>query len=281
MNFDDIFAGDHITNALRYKSRRDAFDLLRILVDRTGKPLKIATSESLTGGLIMSTLVDIPFGGQHKYGSTVVYDTNAKRVLNNVTVVDVYTHKCAMEMAIGLLHNTNASLAISVTGNSMPLNADVHRLGEVFIGVAGYVEDGSIIYSTTVHNSCYGTLHNECSAWVKTIDDDEKAYNDRHHTAFISEALRYSTVSAALTFAKSFISEQTHLSVPETLTTRYNEVQQKPPPTKYSPLSGSNVARCVTNTCEFTCEFSVSSTRVGIKEYPSATERTCVHKTKQ
>ena len=93
-----------MTDALRYKSRCDALDLLRILVDRTGtgKPIQIATSESLTGGLIMSTLVDIPFGGQHKYGSTVVYDTNAKRVLNNVTVEDVYTHRCAMEMAIGL-----------------------------------------------------------------------------------------------------------------------------------------------------------------------------------
>ena len=92
-----------------------------------------------------------------------MYDTNVKRVLNNVTVEDVYTHRCAMEMAIGLLHNTNASLAISVTGNSVPLNKDVHRLGEVFIGVAGYVADGSMIYSTMVHNSCYGTLQNECS----------------------------------------------------------------------------------------------------------------------
>ena len=52
--------------------------------------LQIATAESLTAGLIFSTLGDIPFGGRNKYGCFSVYDTDAKRVLLGVTADDVY-----------------------------------------------------------------------------------------------------------------------------------------------------------------------------------------------
>ena len=64
--------------------------------------LQIATSESFTAGLIFSSLVDIPIHGYLKYGCFGVYDTDAKRVLNHVSVDNVYTHKCASEMAIGV-----------------------------------------------------------------------------------------------------------------------------------------------------------------------------------
>ena len=102
---------------------------------------QIATSESLTGGLIFSTLVNVPEVGWAKYGSFGVYDTNAKRISLGVKTKDVYTHQCAKEMAIGVLKNSNASLAISITGNAMPLQdkpEDMRKLGEVFIGIAGY-----------------------------------------------------------------------------------------------------------------------------------------------
>jgi nicotinamide mononucleotide (NMN) deamidase PncC len=75
---------------------------------------KITTAESLTAGLIMATLVDIPIGGLHKYGCFGVYDTDAKRVFLGVKVKDVYTHLCASQMSIGVLQNSNASIAIAV-----------------------------------------------------------------------------------------------------------------------------------------------------------------------
>ena len=74
--------------------------------------LSLATAESLTGGLIFSTLVDMPLGGSTKYGCFSVYDTDAKRIFLGVTAPDVYTHRCATEMAVGVLKNSNARLQL-------------------------------------------------------------------------------------------------------------------------------------------------------------------------
>jgi nicotinamide mononucleotide (NMN) deamidase PncC len=110
-----------IINMLEEYTQHEAYNLLKLL---NGTDIQIATSESLTAGLIMSTLVKIPWAGWHKYGCTGVYDTDAKRVFNSVMVDDVYTHTCAKEMAIGLLNNSNATLTLAVTGNAMPYMDD-------------------------------------------------------------------------------------------------------------------------------------------------------------
>jgi nicotinamide mononucleotide (NMN) deamidase PncC len=179
------------------------------------KYLQIATSESLTCGLIMSTLVDIPWAGYAKYGGFGVYDTDAKRVFNNVKIDNVYTHKCASEMAVGVLKNSNATIAISVTGNAMPLNEHVNMLGEVFIGIACYNENGEIIFETTAMNACntddedFKELTNTCSKWYKKIDDDKtrKTYNSRADTAAISKEIRYYTVLKAYEQCINFINK--------------------------------------------------------------------------
>ena len=88
-------------------SHEFAAALLHKLVERN---LKVATAESLTGGCIFSTLVDVPFAGGCKYGSFGVYDTDAKRVFLGVTEPDVYTLRCASQMAVGILKNSNATL---------------------------------------------------------------------------------------------------------------------------------------------------------------------------
>lgn len=126
---------------------------------------KIATAESLTAGLIFSTLVDIPAAGWAKYGAFAVYDSDAKRIFLGVEVDDVYTHKCAAEMAIGVLRNSNATLAIAVTGNAMATPAHKERIGEVFIGVAGYNNQNQIIVQTSVHNFC-NDIVNTCGVWL-------------------------------------------------------------------------------------------------------------------
>jgi len=112
------------------------------------KKLKIATAESMTAGLLFSTLVDIPFAGSCKYGSFCVYDTDAKKVLLSVSDSNIYSHRCVEEMAVGVLKKTNATFAISVSGHSMPYKEDLKRLGEVFIGLACYNKDGSIRVET-------------------------------------------------------------------------------------------------------------------------------------
>jgi len=194
-------------------AHRSAYDLLVELNSKATKDkwLQICTSESLTAGMIMSTLVDIPWGGYLKYGAFGVYDTDAKRVFNKVSVDDVYTHRCAKEMAIGILKNSNATLAIAVTGNAMPLNEHVDMLGEVFIGVAGYKTDENgntkIIYQTTSINACNNdnlNFQKTCDEWYTTINRNSK-YNPRDRTALVSREIRNYTTYMALKYCLDFV----------------------------------------------------------------------------
>lgn len=156
-------------------------------------PFKIATAESITGGLIFSTLVDVPIGGVHKYGCFSVYDTDAKRIMLGVEEPDVYTNRCATQMAQGVLKNTNASLAIAVSGNAMPEQAsnpdavdpedEIRRLGEVFISVAGYVHDENsasqslkIVVRTKAFNftDVIYNGHDMAKIWIETIIEERR-----------------------------------------------------------------------------------------------------------
>jgi len=194
-------------------AHRSAYDLLVELNSRAThqKWLQVCTSESLTAGMIMSTLVDIPWAGYVKYGAFGVYDTDAKRVFNKVSVDDVYTHRCAKEMAVGILRNSNATLAIAVTGNAMPLNEHAEMLGEVFIGVAGYKTDENgvtkIIYQTASINACDNDIvdfQNTCNDWYQTIKRNSK-FNPRDRTALVSREIRYYTTHKALNMCLDFV----------------------------------------------------------------------------
>lgn len=216
-------------NKVKADAHRAAYDLLTT-IDKTNKKLQIATAESLTAGLIFSTLVDIPFGGSYKYGCFGVYDTDAKRVFLGVKVLDVYTHKCAQEMAVGVLKNSNASIAIAVSGNAMPHPSHVDQVGEVFISIAGYKQtldtnEYEIIVSTNVYNFCIG--NSTCELWHKTPYEENNlrkllqknnvisaniissrltdGYNDFQITSLTSQFIRNATTKQALTDCINFI----------------------------------------------------------------------------
>lgn len=178
---------------------------LLVTKSRDAPQLQIATSESLTAGLMFSTLVDIPWGGYLKYGCFGVYDTNAKRVFNGVTIDDVYTHKCAKQMAVGILLNSNATIGLAVTGNAMPLNEHANMLGEVFIGVAGYGDDNKIIVKTKAINACkdFADLLNICKIWYGRASAN--TYNDREMTSIVSNIIRNYTTERAFEFCLEFI----------------------------------------------------------------------------
>jgi len=258
------------------------YNLLVELFTRATKDkfLQICTSESLTAGLIMTTLVDIPWAGFLKYGCFGVYDTDAKRVFNHVKVNDVYTHRCAQEMAIGILKNSNATLAISVTGNAMPLQTHANRVGEVFMGVAGYritKEGGTeIIYSTKSINACEETTNaqfrDSCDQWYSTIVKDHK-YNPRDRTALMSQEIRYYAVYAALTYCLDFVKAYNPI-VPDFILKRKEQNSMKSnsdqhtniPPNKYDE---SIMIVCVDNDDE--CKVKNTAERVNTKTYHSPT----------
>ena len=217
----------------------------------------IATAESLTAGLIMSTLVDIPWAGYLKYGSFGVYDTDAKRTYIGVEVDDVYTYRCAMEMAVGILKNSNATIAIAVTGNAMPNPEDVEKLGEVFIGIASYNADGNIIYTTKSINACIGSkdldFKQMCRSWYSTIIA-RKGYNPRYLTAAVSKQIRYYTARVALSYCREFITKYKPV-VPQFIINRKkrNELMLR---NIHSNIPNNKYNEDITLLCLQNCDFS-------------------------
>lgn len=156
-----------VLNTLQQKARYMAWMILKKCqefhkISNSKYDMRIITAESLTAGLISSTLVDVPLFGLYKFGGFAVYDTAAKEKYLNVTVREdakhspprdgydpemaVYTHACASQMAIGALVNSYTpeaypTIAIAVTGNAMPTPNNEEYLGSVHIGIATYVDD--------------------------------------------------------------------------------------------------------------------------------------------
>lgn len=204
-------------------------DQLEIYLNAHKITHKICTSESLTAGLILSTLVDIPRFGVYKYGGFGVYDTDAKRVFNRVLIKDVYTHECAEQMAQGILLNSNASIAIAVTGNAMPLTPEREKLGEVFIGVAGYTANPGqqpgfqISTYSTVFNATHDFRSERntsfimrrarelCTTWISYLNRNPLSFNPTSLTAAMSKLIRLHTVNKALAFCTSIIKDNTFL----------------------------------------------------------------------
>jgi len=218
---------------------------------------KITTAESLTAGLIMATLVDIPIGGLHKYGCFGVYDTDAKRVFLGVKVKDVYTHLCASQMSIGVLQNSNASIAIAVTGNAMPFNKNAERLGEVFISIAGYNKESKIVYITKSINACLeqhdDALYTKCINWYNIINNDktQQTFNKRIDTEIISQIIRYVTVQSALELCNEFLKQnENELIMPDIIKVRYDNnknIENIFPPNKYNDIP-NDTAICLNKT---------------------------------
>jgi hypothetical protein len=76
-------------------------------------------------------------------------------------------------MAEGILKNSNATIGIAVTGNAMPYPENKEMLGEVFIGVATYLNDNTIICETYPINMCKLNGGNKQGfVWYKTIIDE-------------------------------------------------------------------------------------------------------------
>ena len=181
----------------------------------------IVTTESLTAGLVFSQLVDIPFGGWLKYGCFGVYDTDAKRIFNGVSVEDVYTHECAKQMALGALSNSNATIAMAVTGNAMPVKTHENSLGIVHFGVATYTDKGVEVWTKEL-NVCDT---DSCQLWksvpgyehmISNILDmnarkilpkfTHDGFNEFQNTSVISKYIRLATAYEIYKLALELIS---------------------------------------------------------------------------
>ena len=99
--------------------------------------LNVVTAESLTAGMIISSIDDVPNYGSYLYGGFSTYDSDAKRQFLGVKVGDVYTKECSLEMAIGAITHSRALVGLSVTGKAGPVaKNDLQSLGVVDVAVS-------------------------------------------------------------------------------------------------------------------------------------------------
>ncbi|MGR2753832.1 CinA family protein [Agromyces arachidis] len=121
-------------------------DAAALVARLTASGRTIACAESLTGGLLAATLVDVPGASATFLGGIVAYATDLKRALVDVDAhllaergpVD---HEVAEQLAdhvrsLCAVDGRPADLGIGTTGVAGPDPQDGHPPGAVFIGIA-------------------------------------------------------------------------------------------------------------------------------------------------
>jgi nicotinamide-nucleotide amidase len=97
----------------------------RLMMRLCDADLKVATAESCTGGLLASLLTDVQGAGHGFDRGFVTYDSKAKQDLLGLTPEmternEAVTGAVARAMAEGALQNSEAHIALSVTGFAGP-----------------------------------------------------------------------------------------------------------------------------------------------------------------
>lgn len=106
------------------------------------KRFMMATAESCTGGMISAAITDLAGSSAVFDRGFVTYSNEAKMELLGVraetlTEYGAVSPQVAEEMAVGAIKNSNAQIAISVTGIAGPSGgSDEKPVGLVYLGIA-------------------------------------------------------------------------------------------------------------------------------------------------
>ncbi len=116
------------------------------------RDVKIAAAESCTGGMLMTTLTDIPGSSAVVERGFITYSNAAKIEMLGVSkrLIDEYgavSERVARAMAEGALRESRADLAIAITGVAGPGGSASKPEGMVCFGMA---PDGEEIQTATV-----------------------------------------------------------------------------------------------------------------------------------
>lgn len=129
------------------------------LLDRAkAQGVMIATAESCTGGMVAAALTDIPGSSAVVDRGFVTYTNEAKQQMLGVREETLDAHgavseEVAQEMAEGALKNSNAQLAVSITGIAGPGGSEFKPEGRVCFGLAA---DGQPTITETVEFGAAG-----------------------------------------------------------------------------------------------------------------------------
>ena len=104
-----------------------------------GRGLKVAAAESLTGGLLGSSLTEAEGASDFFIGSLVCYSNEAKREVAGVDPAILEEHgavsaECAAAMAQGAAERFGADVGVSTTGVAGPAEQEGKPPGTIFVG---------------------------------------------------------------------------------------------------------------------------------------------------
>lgn len=116
-------------------------DPAALIAALTARGITIATAESLTGGALVSRLVDVPGASAVVRGGVVSYATEVKASVLGVDsarldAVGPVDPEVARQMAAGARRVLAAFLGVSTTGVAGPEPQGGRAVGTVFIGVS-------------------------------------------------------------------------------------------------------------------------------------------------
>lgn len=115
---------------------------VRVVAAFGARGLTLATSESLTGGLIGASLTGVPGASDVYLGGVIGYATGMKAVLSDVPEPVLAAHGAVAEetaraMADGVRRRTGADWAVAVTGVAGPARQEGNPPGTVWLAVSG------------------------------------------------------------------------------------------------------------------------------------------------
>ncbi len=125
----------------------------RVVALATALGLTLGTAESLTAGLVASSIASVPGASKVLMGGIVSYDSRVKRALLGVSreILDgpgVVSAACARQMALGARAGLAVDMAVSATGLAGPAGGTEETpVGTVFIGLA----DGKAAQTAEYH----------------------------------------------------------------------------------------------------------------------------------
>lgn len=128
------------------------FDSLAITVILAMQGRSVATAESLTGGLLGSTITSIPGASKIYRGGVIAYASDLKTELLGVSDTllsqgGAVQAQVALDMATGVAQRLDAEFGLAVTGVAGPDSQDGQLPGTVFVACIQRDEQGSVIDS--------------------------------------------------------------------------------------------------------------------------------------
>jgi nicotinamide-nucleotide amidase len=128
-------------------------DAASVLEALRGRGWTVAVAESLTGGMVVSALVDVPGASASVRGGVVAYATEVKAVVLGVDpalleTVGAVSTEVARQMAVGVRLVLGADVGIATTGVAGPEPQDGMPVGTVCIAVV--TPEGTSTLQTTL-----------------------------------------------------------------------------------------------------------------------------------